>query len=320
MPFPLSCPPSTAFLQTLRSSVSATAAFSIEGQSWSSYSVHACAASSLKGSYATGRITSPGAEEMMSVRPSRALSSILKPHSASVSEIDRSMYRSSPCRLNSACGCSLRTKTTSPASPSGISSAFSEKLILCWSGAPLGMWTSRVSCCLDWRNVCPVPPHTSHVFCTCWIIGPIRIVWIRAPCPWHAEQVSTPRWRSITFRVSRSERVAPLYSCSSVTLRGCTIGSPFLTRLCCRPPRPRPERTSKISPGPPPPPPSSSPSSPYRSYSSRFLSSPSASWAFWMFLKTSGSPPLSGWFLTAALRYAFLISSCVAVLDTPSSL
>ena len=39
-----------------------------------------------------------------------------------------------------------------------------------------------------------------------------------------------------------------------------------------------------------------------------------------VFLTFSGSPPLSGWFLMAALRYAFLISLASAFLDTPRML
>merc|ERR1719502_1664461 len=97
--------------------------------------------------------------------------------------MDRSMKRSSPLRLYWGCGCSCSTKTTSPASPSGISSAFSEKWILWPSGAPLGMCTSSVSCTFTWRYIMPLPPHESHVFCTCWIMGPIRIVWILPPRP-----------------------------------------------------------------------------------------------------------------------------------------
>merc|ERR1719450_1184392 len=142
----------------------------------------------------------------MSVRPSSAVISMLKPHSASESEIVRSMNRSSPLRLKSECGCSCSTKTTSPASPSGISSAFSEKWILCWSGEPLGMWTSSVSCTFCCLKMVPRPPHSSQCFCTCWIIGPIRIVWILTPWPPHELHRSTPRCLSITLRVSRSLR------------------------------------------------------------------------------------------------------------------
>eukprot|EP00967_Tisochrysis_lutea_P105022 scaffold159755_cov32-Tisochrysis_lutea.AAC.5 len=83
---------------------------------------------------------------------------------------------------------------------------------------------------------------------------------MRAPWPLQVEQRSTPRSRSMTLRVRRSERDAPLYSCSSVTLSGCTMGSPFLTRLRS-PRRPRPDSTSKMSVGPSPAP-FSKPSSP----------------------------------------------------------
>merc|ERR1719258_157470 len=95
--------------------------------------------------------------------------------------------------------------------------------------------------------------------------------------------------------------------------------SPFFTPCGRREPR-RPESTSKMSPGPPPPPPSCSPSSPYRSYVSRFCSLPRTSKAFWMSLNFSGSPPLSGWFFTASLRYALRISSADAPFSTPRSL
>ena len=100
---------------------------------------------------------------------------------------------------------------------------------LCPSGAPFGTWTSSVSCTFNWRYIIPFPPHVSHVFCTCWIIGPIRIVWILTPRPPQAEHCSTPFSLSITLRVRRSVRAEPLKICSRVTLSGCTIFSPFLT-------------------------------------------------------------------------------------------
>merc|ERR1719231_816565 len=79
MHLPLSCPLATAFLHTLRSSVSATAALSSDGQSQSSYiSQSAASPSSRKGSYVTGLITSPGVDLMISVRPSSEASSMLK--------------------------------------------------------------------------------------------------------------------------------------------------------------------------------------------------------------------------------------------------
>ena len=78
------------------------------------------------------------------------------------------------------------------------------------SVAPFGTCTSSVSCTFTCRYITPLPPHTSHTFCTCWIIGPIRIVWIRAPRPPHALHCSTPFCLSIVFRVSRSVRDEPL--------------------------------------------------------------------------------------------------------------
>ena len=60
------------------------------------------------------------------------------------------------------------------------------------------------------------------------------------------------------------------------------------------------------------------------SYSLRFFASPSTSYAFEMSLKRDSfalSPPVeSGWFALASLRYAFLISSAVALSATPSAL
>mmetsp|Transcript_50581 Transcript_50581/g.109703 ORF Transcript_50581/g.109703 Transcript_50581/m.109703 type:complete len:310 (-) Transcript_50581:854-1783(-) len=91
MPLPRSWPDSHAFLHTLRSSVSAAAASSSPGQSASSKSVHADFSSSLNGSKVLCLRTSPGFDLMISTRSSRCLICILKPQSASLSEMDRSM-------------------------------------------------------------------------------------------------------------------------------------------------------------------------------------------------------------------------------------
>lgn len=71
---------------------------------------------------------------------------------------------------------------------------------------------------------------------------------------------------------------------------------------------PPPKNMLKISSGvcPPPPPSWSSPSFPYLSYSLRFSGSDNTSYAIVIRLKTSGSPPLSGWFCTRHQRHTKL--------------
>ena len=57
-----------------------------------------------------------------------------------------------------------------------------------------------------------------------------------------------------------------------------------------------------------------------RSYFLRFSGSPRTSYASEISLKRSSAPAsllVSGWYLRASLRYAFLISSCEAFLSTP---
>mmetsp|Transcript_49414 Transcript_49414/g.112151 ORF Transcript_49414/g.112151 Transcript_49414/m.112151 type:complete len:205 (-) Transcript_49414:704-1318(-) len=126
MPLSLSWPLVTISLHRSGSSVRPSADPSIPGQSLPSKHSHSAAgAPSSKGSYATGLITSPGLDLTMRTRPSRCFTSISKPHSASESEIFRDRYRSSPFRLKTSWGVSTTVMITSPASPSGISFAFS---------------------------------------------------------------------------------------------------------------------------------------------------------------------------------------------------
>mmetsp|Transcript_34018 Transcript_34018/g.97744 ORF Transcript_34018/g.97744 Transcript_34018/m.97744 type:complete len:218 (-) Transcript_34018:294-947(-) len=213
---------------------------------------------------------------MSSLRPSRCVSSISKPQSASTREIRRSMKRSAPLRLKSACSCCFSTKTTSPASASGCSSAFSAKVTLWPSGEPFWMCTSNTSRSCFVLKLLPLPPQELHSDCICWIMGPMRTTSIFTPRPSQSPHSWTPPFLSMTCRVMAIFLAVPLYICSKVALKGCTTSLVFW-RLRVRPPplpRPPPKKASKMSEGsPPPPPPPSRPSSPNLSYVARFSAS-----------------------------------------------
>mmetsp|Transcript_66950 Transcript_66950/g.193876 ORF Transcript_66950/g.193876 Transcript_66950/m.193876 type:complete len:305 (-) Transcript_66950:214-1128(-) len=296
---------SHAFFNVSTSVVSACATLSMLGQSQSSRTSHSVLDSlSANGSKpcAIGRTISPGLVLTINFRPSRCVTSRVKPQSASTSEIFRSMKRSAPLRLKTGCSCSLRTNTTSPVSASGCSSAISRKLTLWPSGAPFWMCTSKISrSCLVWKLL-PFPPQASHEDCTCWIIGPIFMTWTFTPRPSHCLHSWTPFFLSMTCRVMAIFFVVPLYICSRVTFRGCTTSFVFGRRFCPPPRRPPPKNASKMSEGSPAAPPSCKPSSPNLSYLARLSASLNTSYARVISLNFSGSPPLSGWCFTANFR------------------
>mmetsp|Transcript_172402 Transcript_172402/g.552637 ORF Transcript_172402/g.552637 Transcript_172402/m.552637 type:complete len:274 (-) Transcript_172402:332-1153(-) len=268
-----------AFLRVSTSVVSACATFSIPGQSLSSMTSQSVVPSSEdSGSkpLAMGLMISPGAVLTNNLRPSRCVSSSSTPHRASTNEILRSTNKSAPLRLKSACSCCFSTKTTSPASASGCSSAFSAKVTLWPSGEPFWMCTSNTSRSCFVLKLLPLPPQEPHCDCICWIMGPMRMTSTFTPRPSQSPHTWTPRFLSMTCRVMAIFLVAPLYICSNVTFKGCTTSLVFW-RLRVRPPplpRPPPKKASKMSEGsPPPPPPASKPSSPNLSYVARFSAS-----------------------------------------------
>mmetsp|Transcript_66952 Transcript_66952/g.193884 ORF Transcript_66952/g.193884 Transcript_66952/m.193884 type:complete len:213 (-) Transcript_66952:490-1128(-) len=212
MPLRFNCV-SHAFFNMSTSVVSAWATLSRPGQSQSSKTSHSDLLSwAAKGSKpcAIGFTISPGLVLMSSRRPSRCVTSSVKPHSASTREILRSMNRSAPRRLNTGCSCSFRTKTTSPVSASGCSSAISRKLTLWPSGEPFWMCTSKISrSCFVWKLL-PLPPHAPHEDCICWIMGPILMTSTFTPRPSHCLHSCTPFFLSMTCRVMAIFFVVPL--------------------------------------------------------------------------------------------------------------
>ena len=147
------------------------------------------------------------------------------------------------------------------------------------------------------------------------------------PQSWHATGVSTDTgtW-------------APRIACSKLRLTSTSTSAPrravgsSAVRVPPPPPRLRKidEKMSAKSPNPPmsppvnPPPPPLGARPPKRrraSYSRRLSGSDSTSWAWEISLKRSSalaSPGLrSGWLSRASFRYAFLISSALAVFSTP---
>mmetsp|Transcript_49918 Transcript_49918/g.108520 ORF Transcript_49918/g.108520 Transcript_49918/m.108520 type:complete len:201 (-) Transcript_49918:508-1110(-) len=200
MPLRFNCV-SHAFFSTSMSVVSAWATLSMPGQSKSSITSHSVLDSSLaSGSKpcAMGLTISPGCVLMRSFLPSRCVISISKPQSASTSEMLRSMKRSAPFLLKVSCSCCFRTKTTSPASADGCSSAISRKTTLWLSGEPFCMCTSSTSLsCLVVKDF-PVPLQELHGDCICWIIGPVRITSILIPWPSQSRHSCTPFFLSTT--------------------------------------------------------------------------------------------------------------------------
>mmetsp|Transcript_63613 Transcript_63613/g.166600 ORF Transcript_63613/g.166600 Transcript_63613/m.166600 type:complete len:272 (+) Transcript_63613:608-1423(+) len=230
MPLRFSCV-SHAFFRVSTSVVSAWATLSMLGQSQSSITSHSVfpspGLSSGSKPCAMGLTMSPGAVLMSNFRPSRCVSSSSKPQSASTSEILRSTKRSAPLLLKSACSCCFRTKTTSPASASGCSSAISRNVTLWLSGAPFWMCTSSTSRSRLVVKLLPLPPQWPQGDCICWIIGPMRTTCTTWPRPSHALHSFTPFCLSMTSRVMAIFLATPSYICSSVTLRGCTTSLVF---------------------------------------------------------------------------------------------
>mmetsp|Transcript_49719 Transcript_49719/g.140160 ORF Transcript_49719/g.140160 Transcript_49719/m.140160 type:complete len:282 (-) Transcript_49719:321-1166(-) len=281
MPLRLSCV-SHAFFSVSMSAVSACATLSMSGQSWSGSSSHSILPSSSLASGSNpcviGFTISPGDVLMSSCLPSRCVSSSSKPHSASTSEMSRWTNRSAPFRRSSAWSACFSTKTTSPVSASGCSSAMLWKTTLWPSGEPFWMWTSRISRSCFLEKDFPFPPHALHADCICWTIGPIRTTSTFTPRPSQWPQVWTPFFLSMTCRVIAIFFVAPLYICSSETFSVCTTSLVFWRVLPPGPPRRPgpPKREPKMSAGSPPWSPSR-PSSPNRLYFSRFSGSLSTS-------------------------------------------
>mmetsp|Transcript_55461 Transcript_55461/g.144692 ORF Transcript_55461/g.144692 Transcript_55461/m.144692 type:complete len:202 (+) Transcript_55461:578-1183(+) len=201
MPLRFSCV-SHAFFKVSTSVVSAWATLSMLGQSMSSMTSHSVAlpSSFARGSKpcAIGFTISPGEVLMSSLRPSKCVSSSSKPQRASTKEILRSMNKSAPLRLKSACSCCFNTKITSPASASGCSSAISRKGTLCWSGEPFWMCTSNTSRSCFVLKLLPLPPQELHCDCICWIIGPMRTTSTFTPRPLQSLHSCTPRFLSMT--------------------------------------------------------------------------------------------------------------------------
>mmetsp|Transcript_66951 Transcript_66951/g.193881 ORF Transcript_66951/g.193881 Transcript_66951/m.193881 type:complete len:340 (-) Transcript_66951:58-1077(-) len=270
---------SHAFFKVSMSVVSAWATLSMLGQSQFSITsqsvLFSCGAKGSK-PCAIGFTISPGLVFTNNFRPSRCVNSKVNPQSASTKEILRSMNKSAPLRLNTECSCCLRTKTTSPASASGCSSAISRNVTLWLSGEPFWMCTSNTSRSVFVWKLLPFPPQAPHCDCICWIIGPMRTTSMRTPRPSHCLHSCMPFFLSMTDRVIAIFLVAPLYICSKVTFNGCTTSFVFC-RLRAPPPPPRrpppPNNDSKMSDGSPGPPPSSKPSSPKRSYLDRLSAS-----------------------------------------------
>mmetsp|Transcript_172405 Transcript_172405/g.552654 ORF Transcript_172405/g.552654 Transcript_172405/m.552654 type:complete len:281 (-) Transcript_172405:302-1144(-) len=276
MPLRFNCV-SQAFFNVSTSVVSACATFSIPGQSQSSMTSQSVLPSSVdRGSKpcAMGFTISPGAVLINNLRPSKCVSSSSKPQRASTREILRSMKRSAPLRLKTACSCCLRTKTTSPVSASGCSSAISRNCTLVPSVEPFWMCTSKISFSCLVLKLLPWPPQAPHCDCICWIMGPMRMTSILTPRPSHTWHCWTPRALSMTWRVIAIFLVALLYICSRVIFRGCTTSLVFCRLRAPPPPRPPPPPNIwlKMSPASPPPP-SSRPSSPKRSYFERLSGS-----------------------------------------------
>mmetsp|Transcript_42976 Transcript_42976/g.91625 ORF Transcript_42976/g.91625 Transcript_42976/m.91625 type:complete len:213 (-) Transcript_42976:515-1153(-) len=212
MPFRFNCV-STAFLRVSMSVVSACATFWMEGQSQSSITSQSVLLSCFaRGSKpcAMGFTISPGAVLINSFRPSRCVSSISKPQSASTRDILRSMKRSAPFLLKSACSCCFRTNITSPASASGCSSAISRKGIFWLSDEPFWICTSSTSRSCFVPKDLPVPLQEPQCDCICWIIGPMRMTSTFTPRPSHSRHSCTPFFLSITCRVIAIFLEAPL--------------------------------------------------------------------------------------------------------------
>mmetsp|Transcript_15352 Transcript_15352/g.61766 ORF Transcript_15352/g.61766 Transcript_15352/m.61766 type:complete len:301 (+) Transcript_15352:393-1295(+) len=265
----------------------------------------------------SGRTTWPGLDWTSSCRPSSCRTTNLKPQSASESEMSFCTSRSAPLRLNTACSFCCSTKTTSPGSALGDSLPMPGKRSLVLCEAPLSTFTSRT-----WRSffICTwyPPVQSGHRDCSCCTMpGPICRICTTTPVPRHVGHFFGSPF--ITDRVIASLAVLPLYRSSSDTLSGYTVSSALRLppRARRRPPPKNRSNTSMPPSGMSPP---SSPSSPYLSYFSRFSASLSTSYAAWIFLNSSGSPPLSGCFLSASFRNAFLMSESVAFLSTPSTL
>mmetsp|Transcript_2526 Transcript_2526/g.9760 ORF Transcript_2526/g.9760 Transcript_2526/m.9760 type:complete len:314 (+) Transcript_2526:2707-3648(+) len=241
-----------------------------------------------------GLITSPSFVLTRSCLLSRCVTVVLNPQSASVREMSFSRNKSLPLRLKTACSFSCTTKTISPGTVPGASSASPWNTIFWLFTMPFSMCTSRTF--FSWTTfwawhwphlsfseiTWPVPRHSLHTVCICCTMpGAICRTTKRTPLPLHEPQCpDAPLLLPLpshlgqsTFFARDSFFVTPLYSSSKLTFNPCTTSSPFRWR-CLWPPPPRlppngfpPNICSKMSngeppPPPPPPPPSFSPSSP----------------------------------------------------------
>ena len=178
---------------------------------------------------------------------------------------------------------------------------------------------------IPWLSaVDPRPPHAVHVF------GEVPA---RAPEPEHDEHcASAVRCNDVVRPCAASTK-----SSVSVVAMSCPRCGPVDPPPPRRPPPPRPNIWPRMSPSPsppmskrmfcpPPPGPPKPPIGPTRrtsSYSARFFSSPTTSYAAEMSLNFSSAFALSGfasgWYSRASFRYAFVMSLTVASFDTPST-
>src|SRR6185312_1613812 len=186
----------------------------------------------------------------------------------------------------------------------------------------------------------PVPPHWGHG----WEIENSPWPCDSMPRPWQRGHTVglVPGFAPVPWHVGHDEGTcaatgtcAPSIACSHEMWTSLPMSRPRSgpgLRAARPPPPARSDRMSPKPPKPPPPPgpppvrnaPGSNPppkKPPPWSYCLRFSGSDSTAYACWISLKRSSafsSPWLvSGWYLRASLRYAFLISSAEAFLSTP---
>mmetsp|Transcript_4283 Transcript_4283/g.14537 ORF Transcript_4283/g.14537 Transcript_4283/m.14537 type:complete len:250 (-) Transcript_4283:516-1265(-) len=164
----------------------------------------------------SGFTTSPGADRMQIVLPSRCVITRVKPHSASERVSVTEVMRSAPLRLNLSCSFSCTTKITSPGTSPGASSASPAKRIFWPWRMPFSTGTSstlRSLITLRPRQsrhlsasfmVTPRPLHAPHCACSCCTMpGPIWRRWMRTPRPLHS-----PQGRSAPSRPPRPSHVS----------------------------------------------------------------------------------------------------------------
>ncbi|MND89932.1 hypothetical protein D3C80_820070 [compost metagenome] len=234
--------------------------------------------------------------------PSGVGAETLPPSTASGTETGRSMVRSAPSRLKIGCGWMRSSIRASPAWPPRPGAPCPFSRIVWPSAAPLGIATSSTRPSENWmRRVVPAMASSrlmSRVARTSWPRPPPKPRPAARPPPKAPKRSS----RSMSSNVARPP------------------GPPSPPR----PPKPKPPPAGR-APAPPKPRNCSRPSASIspRSYLARFSASPSRSKAAVTRLNRSSaalSPGfLSGCSSLASLRNAFLISSALAPLATPSS-